>query len=109
MNQTKVDEVKRQVKDAEGQREDRGSRIATPEDMMTSSPEELLEAACRYYDKLPGTWGIVMGMRIGFKIANPDEGWKEVAPAWLAELREASLCNLRKQDTEEVRRLEEGS
>ena len=85
-------------------REDRKTRIVTVEDVMTASQEELLEAACRYYDTLSGTDNLVAGIRLGFKIADPDEGWKQVASAWLADLRRDSLDNLRKKVADLVRK-----
>lgn len=56
----------------------------TVEDIMTASPEELLGAACQFY--LRNTTAgdrFVAGIRLGFKIADPDSGWQEIAPAWL--------------------------
>lgn len=56
------------------------------EELRNASPEELLEAVCGFYDKQSATGNFVSGLKIGFKIAGPD-GWKEVAPIWLAEYR----------------------
>ncbi len=66
----------------------RNDRIFTDENGKTTSPEDLLEAVCFFYsDKFPGQGKMVAGLRLGFLLANPDEGWKHVAPAWLADLR----------------------
>ena len=59
----------------------------TYEELRKASPEELLEAVELFYAiNGEASGGFYRGLALGFKIASSN-GWEQVAPAWLRELR----------------------